>query len=394
MLSVRDKIRAGITLGFFFAVVCFGGTRAPRAQVPSMSEGGKANATPWRPNSKTLKYLGAAVCAKCHKEESAFQHTTSMGTALEPAATSRVLSAHQLLSFKSGPYAYQIVRKGNQSLYTVTDGTNTFSEPIDYAFGQGKAGQTYVFRHNGSFEETRVSYYRDTENLDWTLGYPSTVPPSLEVAAGRALSSNEVTECFTCHGTGGTNGGELVLDKLVPGVTCEACHGPGGDHVASMEAKDFKNKHIFNPSDMGPDDMAQEFCGSCHRSAEKVAENPRMQGVNSVRFQPYRMFTSRGHDPGDPRLSCTSCHNPHKNPEHETAFYDSKCLACHHSASSLKSPEIAKAETGQGQTDKACPVGKDLCVSCHMPKIEIPGSHFHFTDHRIRIARPGDPFPN
>jgi hypothetical protein len=29
-----------------------------------------------------------------------------------------------------------------------------------------------------------------------------------------------------------------------------------------------------------------------------------------------------------------------------------------------------------------------------MPQVEIPGSHFKFTDHRIRIARPGDPYPN
>jgi hypothetical protein len=29
-----------------------------------------------------------------------------------------------------------------------------------------------------------------------------------------------------------------------------------------------------------------------------------------------------------------------------------------------------------------------------MPKVEVPGTHFKFTDHRIRIARAGEPFPN
>jgi hypothetical protein len=29
-----------------------------------------------------------------------------------------------------------------------------------------------------------------------------------------------------------------------------------------------------------------------------------------------------------------------------------------------------------------------------MPKVELPGSHFKFTDHRIRIVRPGEQFPN
>jgi hypothetical protein len=29
-----------------------------------------------------------------------------------------------------------------------------------------------------------------------------------------------------------------------------------------------------------------------------------------------------------------------------------------------------------------------------MPKVDLPGAHFSFTDHRIRIVRPGDPYPN
>jgi len=28
-----------------------------------------------------------------------------------------------------------------------------------------------------------------------------------------------------------------------------------------------------------------------------------------------------------------------------------------------------------------------------MPKVEIPGAHYKFTDHRIRIPRPAAPFP-
>jgi hypothetical protein len=28
-----------------------------------------------------------------------------------------------------------------------------------------------------------------------------------------------------------------------------------------------------------------------------------------------------------------------------------------------------------------------------MPKVDLPGAHFKFTDHRIRIARDGEPYP-
>jgi hypothetical protein len=28
-----------------------------------------------------------------------------------------------------------------------------------------------------------------------------------------------------------------------------------------------------------------------------------------------------------------------------------------------------------------------------MPKVELPGAHFKFTDHRIRIVKPGEAYP-
>ena len=359
-----------------------------------MSAGGGTPApTSWRPNKKDAKYVGPQACSQCHADEVS-QHSTAMGKAMEPVATSVVLRSYPRLTFQSGRFSYEIIRKGEQSLYTVTDGTHTFSEPILYSFGQGKAGQTYVFRHNGALYESRVSFYKDTKALDWTMGYQNTPLSSLAEAPGRAISGDEARDCFACHTTGAVRGLQLQIDRLIPGVTCEACHGPGGEHIASMEARNFKDKRIFNPGHMGTDDLSQEFCGSCHRSAEQVMTNALLSGVISVRFQPYRIFTSRGHDPDDMRLRCTSCHNPHANPVEDAAFYDPKCFACHRSGKSLESAAIAKAEEKEGRIDKACPVAERLCVSCHMPKVQVPGSHFLFTDHRIRIAKPGEPFPN
>ena len=366
-----------------------------QAQGPTMSGGGSSQTpTTWRPNKSDAKYAGSQACAKCHADEAATQHATAMGKAAQTVDVSDVLRSNARLTYRSEPYSYEIIRRGDQSLYTVTDGTTTISEPILYSFGQGKAGQTYIFRHNGSLYETRVSFYKELRGLDWTMGYQLSRPTSLDDATGRALGADETRECFTCHTTAATSGKQLQLDRLIPGVTCEACHGPGADHIAAMEAKDFKNKRIFNPAQMGPDEMSQEFCGSCHRSAEQVLSNKMFNGIVSVRFQPYRIYTSRGHDPEDERLRCTACHNPHQNPVNDAAFYDAKCLVCHHSGESLKSAELAKAETEAGRTDKACPVAQKNCVSCHMPKIEVPGTHFKFTDHRIRIVRDGEPFPN
>ncbi len=356
-----------------------------------MQGGGSGSATPWRPRNPTAAYVGREQCATCHKEIAASQHTTPMGKALESVADSHVLNARPRMSFRLGPYTYEIKRDGQRSIYSVSDGTSTIAEPILYSFGQGKAGQTYVLLRDGMFYESRASYYRQIDGLDVTIGYARAAPPTLEEAFGRAISMEEARSCFACHSTAAVSGQKLQLDKLMPGVSCEACHGPGGDHVVSMRAKNFDEKHIFNPGRMSPDDLTQEFCGSCHRSAETVMTLSAQGGLNNVRFQPYRIFTSRGHDPGDARLSCTACHDVHNELPPQPAAYDANCFACH--ASSTKVPRQLKAELAAGRTAKPCPVGQRLCVSCHMPKVELPGAHFKFTDHRIRIARAGEPFP-
>ncbi|HKG15128.1 MAG TPA: multiheme c-type cytochrome [Pyrinomonadaceae bacterium] len=387
------KLFAASLFAVFVASFCL---LTSRAQGPSMGAGGGTSSpTTWRPNRADAKYVGARACAKCHTEESATQHSTAMGRAAQTAETSDVLRANQRLTFRSGRYSYEITRRGAQSFYTVTDGTSTVTEPVLYSFGQGKAGQTYIFRHDGAMWETRVSFYRELKGLDWTMGYQLREPTSLSDALGRAISASEARDCFACHTTGAaTAGAQLQPERLTLGVSCEACHGPGAEHVAAMEAKDFKNKRVFNPGQMGTDEMSQEFCGSCHRSAEHVMTNKPLNGLVSVRFQPYRIFTSSGHDPDDRRLGCTACHNPHEDPKEEAAFYDSKCAACHRSPESLKSAQLAKSESEDGREAKPCPVSQKACVTCHMPKVEVPGTHFKFTDHRIRVAREGEPFPN
>src|SRR6185312_11553091 len=58
----------------------------------------------------------------------------------------------------------------------------------------------------------------------------------------------------------------------------------------------------------------------------------------------------------------------------DQSHYDSKCLACH---------------AGGKANAKTCPVAAKNCASCHMPQVEVPGSHHLFADHWIRVANRG-----
>jgi hypothetical protein len=355
----------------------------------ALSQGAQFSPVQAPPNAR---YVGAQTCALCHDEHARSYSQNAMARALETPAESQVLREHPKLEFKLGKYNYRIERKGSESFYTVTDGAKTISLPIDWAFGQGKMGQTYVLRYNDRFYESRVSFYPDTNNLDLTLGSPSEAPRTLEEALGRPMQSADTKDCFGCHAQAAVSQAKLQLDKLVPGVTCESCHGPGAEHVALAKAgktNEVKNKGIFNPAHLSPYDLSQQFCGACHRSWEQVSLMG-LRGVGNVRFQPYRITYSPCYNPDDRRISCTACHDPHKAVAHDVAAYDVKCLACHQTSVA----SVATAAQAKDATARACKVGTQKCASCHMPKYELPGSHFRFADHLIRVVKPNELYPN
>jgi hypothetical protein len=233
-----------------------------------------------------------------------------------------------------------------------------------------------VFERDGTFYESRLSYYQSVGGLDITMGSQGRHVETLMDHAGRRMSVAETRACFGCHSTGGVRTDGIYWNALVPGVGCEGCHGPSGDHVAAMKTGQARPGGMKRLGELTTEEMS-DFCGSCHRTWSDISANgPR--GTGNVRFQPYRLTNSKCYDAADRRISCVACHNPHKATAKDVAFYDAQCAACH------RSPAGAKM----------CPVAKHNCASCHMPKVELAGSHHEFTDHRIRIVRASSPYPD
>ena len=345
----------------------------------------------WRPRKIPVgaELVGDGVCAQCHSTKTTSHPKTGMARAMESIADSKVLTGNPAMTFRNGHYNYEITRKEKQSIYSVTDGKDTISLPILYAFGEGKAGQTYLLQYQGVLYESMVSFYNEIRGLDFTIGASRAVPASLDEALGRKLSDNEVTECFSCHSTGGVSGGKVHFDKLTLGIRCEACHGPGGQHAAAAKASAPSAKLVFNPRSLSGDELSQDFCGSCHRGNNEFTLLQGME-INNVRFQPYRIFHSKCYS-DDRRVSCTACHDPHTPLKQDAAYYDSKCLSCH---ASKESSAWSKVDQGTQSLIRGCRVSTKDCTSCHMPKIGPPSAHRKFTDHYIRIVKPKEAYPN
>src|SRR5579862_3708653 len=318
-------------------------------------------------------------CAKCHVQGRT-QTATHMAPALETVEQARILIDHPLLTATYGKYSYRIERRGDQSLYSVTDGAATITMPIRWIMGASSSlGQTYILEKDGKLYESRMSWFRELNGLAPTYGDQTTHPADINEAAGRLLKQDETLRCFGCHATDAVSGKQLTLNKMTPGVQCSHCHEGTEAHLAAMargSGKPAVPAGLAGLHDLSTE-QASDFCGRCHRTWAEVTMREDTS-INNIRFQPYRLWSSRCYDPDDPRISCLACHDPHTEPSTQPADYDAKCQACH---------------GGRKAGAKACPVSKDNCVSCHMPKIELPGAHFKFSDHRIRVVKPNERYP-
>ena len=296
-----------------------------------------------------------------------------MAHAAAHASEANILKDHPILRFTRGKYTYVIRRERERITYSVSDGKASLSAPIRWAFGFGNMGQTYVYEYQGAFYESQVSFYSALNGLDITIGHRNSSPERLEDAAGRRIQKLEVARCFGCHTTG-------TMDAATPGVRCERCHKNAQQHARSFADRTVPPVTLEKLSQLSLEEQS-DFCGTCHRTWQEVSANG-PHDINNVRFQPYRLATSNCYNSsaGDKRIGCVACHNPHQNVVKSAESYDSKCQGCHKAGNA--SPPA-----------RTCTVAQHGCVGCHMPKVDFPLGHFQFTDHRIRVVRPGSAYP-
>jgi Cytochrome c554 and c-prime len=341
----------------------------------------------WWPRHSTPtaeEYVGALECAKCHAGKAAAQKNTPMGRTSAPVTDSAILASHGKLTFQAGRISYQIASVETKNVFTITDGTHNISAPLTWAFGDGHIGQSYLFERDGNFYESRVSYFDTLKALDFTPSRGLSEPQNIEQAMGRPVTGGELVRCFACHATASTINDKFDRARVTSGITCEACHGPGLNHVVAEQTGQEVGV-IFNPSKLSPVD-AVDFCGSCHGTWWDV-KLAGLVGMANIRAQPYRLEKSRcWGKTGDARLACVACHDPHQPLVRNSGSYDRNCLSCHEAA--------ASAKAASDHPGPACKVSTKDCASCHMPKYDDSAMHYRFTDHYIRVVRPGAPYPD
>src|SRR4051812_44691304 len=125
---IINRTGKGLALGALVIVVMIFlvGPRLLRGQGQL---GARSSLSKWRPTQEYpgVGYVGSSTCAQCHTNEASTFIATSMAHALETPSRCEVLINHPRLTFRNGPYSYQITSQGGQSIYTVTDGAKKIS---------------------------------------------------------------------------------------------------------------------------------------------------------------------------------------------------------------------------------------------------------------------------
>ena len=336
-------------------------------------------------SAQEKSYVGAEACRLCHPAEHAGQ--SESGHALTLHRSPRHPLAESFTPNKSlersPKFHFQYLLTQRDFRVQAHDNEYLLELPLEWAFGAGRQGVTFVSRINAqAYLEHAFTYYSSTNSLEITPGHEVLQPKTLHEAMGLPYSVSggprPIEKCFQCHSTGPVAiSPKQEVQVREPGVRCGVCHGPGDAHVEAIGRGevDEARRQIVNPGSLSGEELV-EFCGTCHRFPGSDQGAIDWSLPWNVRHQPPYLRQSKCYQNSDGTLSCLTCHDLHEPVRlSDPAYYRRKCVNCHDARK--RSP--AEACEAENPSD---------CTNCHMPTVAIH-SHMNAKNHWIGIYLDG-----
>jgi Flp pilus assembly protein TadD len=362
----------------------------------------KTEKSPYLNHSLDVKYVGKESCAGCHADIYASFLETGKGRSFHYPSKEKIIEdfSKAYVFDKFSNFHYKAYWKGENMFISEfrlenKDTVHIKTIKIDFVVGSGNQTRSYLYEENGYFYEMPITWYVKKGIWDLSPGYEDGRNARFDRPIGDM--------CMNCH-----NSEQQFVENSInrftslgQGMSCEKCHGPGEAHVKLMqEGKKVDisktiDYSIVNPSKL-PIQIQFDVCRQCHLEGVTVPrENkhfmnfrpgmklndfwdvmvPLGDNVNDFGFASHaeRLQQSMCFIKSGEKLTCISCHDPHKKlPENPAVFYNEKCQNCH-------------KPTNCGEKHFSEDVPATNCISCHMPKsgtTDIP--HVSTTDHFIR----------
>ena len=325
------------------------------------------------------QFAGSKSCAGCHKNIYESHILTPHYLTTRPASAEYIKG-----SFEPGKnrFAYDsnivvVMEKRDSGFYQVGyfKGQQGIIKRFDIVVGSGAKGQTYITRFQNRMYQLPVSYFTAANKWANSPQYP-THP---------VLFNRPITlRCLECHTTFAhrisdpNHKPEDFDPNIILGVDCEKCHGPAAKHVEfqTQNPKDTQAKYILNPARFSRQ-QSLDLCGLCH-GGKIVNTRPSFEFVSGDKLSDYFKMDTSAPDPENidmhgnqlgllraskcfrmsQTMTCTTCHNPHKNERGDIALFSQRCITCHSEGHN----NICKMTASIGPS-----INLD-CIDCHMPR--------------------------
>jgi hypothetical protein len=376
IMMLHNKLFSVRMLPFFMVLcilllsTCIGGQQEARVAEPVVYLTAEKNSL-----------VGSAACRKCHQDIYDNYLRTAHSTTSAPANLETVkgsfLSSHNTFLF--GKKDSVVMRSTDSGLYqfNYVNGYLDLVYPFDIVVGSGTKGQSYLYWRDKHLFQLAVSYYTNANSWSNSPGFPRQ----------RAHFNRPIhSECMGCHGsfTDVDFSSGVLLEaynpnNLVMGVNCERCHGPGGNHVEMFTRNPNASGDplLVNAARLSPIQQL-DACGVCHASISKTLnptvsfrtgdtlemvpmENLDSSGRIDVHGNQYGMLKRSKCYTASHKITCSTCHNPHKAERSNEALFSQRCMSCH-TDNNTDFVKMAPSMT----VDQI----KLKCITCHLPNQE------------------------
>jgi hypothetical protein len=307
-------------------------------------------------------YVGQQTCAPCHAEIDRNFRDLGMGRSWSSPATAEVIedySSKNTFHHENSGFHYTMVRKDQrifQRRHLLDQNAKPIQvheEEVNYIVGSGNHARSYLHHHpNGVITQLPVSWY--TQERKWAMSPGYDVKDHLDFS--RAIPQG----CVFCHTAYPRMQADRASDinyfpfSIPTGIGCERCHGPGAEHVQLARRGEPEGKlrqAVYNPG-RDTKEAQREVCYQCHMevSVDGLGTRVVRPGRDLFSFRPGEPFSdyavqfslARLDKPGievvqhadlmedsacfrasSGRMTCTSCHDPHRKvpPQEAASFY-------------------------------------------------------------------------